>query len=140
MPSHEIVKKAELYRAARYLGVGLVNTGFGYAVFAVTYGLTRSHVLAVVVGTVCGVVFNYFSTGRLVFANRGLRALPAFCVGYGVVLAANLAIMEGLVRVHTPPLLAQAIATPFLVVLGYFINAAVVFRAAPAGVSAPRAG
>jgi putative flippase GtrA len=122
------LSRSEGRRFVAFLGVGLVNTAFGYGVFTATEVVSGSPRLAVVAGNTLGVLFNYLSTGRLVFANRGLRALVPFVLGYGIVLAVNLAAVEALIRGGIGPFAAQAIALPWLVALAYAINRLVVFR------------
>lgn len=122
------VLRREGRRLASFVAVGLLNTGFGYGVFAATDLATGSPRLAVVAANTLGVLFNYLTTGRLVFANRGLRALVPFVLGYGVVLGVNLVVVEALLRCGVAVLVAQAIAMPWLVLLSYAINRLVVFR------------
>jgi putative flippase GtrA len=114
-------------RVLRFVVVGVFNTGFGYAVFVALYLLTHQRQWSLVAATVIGMVFNFFTTGRIVFANRGLRTLPLFVLGYGLVLAANLLLLEGLVRVGASPILAQALSLPLVVVLSYAVNRYLVF-------------
>jgi len=126
--------RRESRRFGAFLAVGLVNTIFGYGVFVLIDLFSDSVRLAVVLSTTVGVLFNYLTTGRLVFANRGLRALAPFVMGYGVVLIANLIFVDELVRHGLHGWVAQALALPWLVVLSYSINRFVVFRS-PGGAS-----
>ena len=111
----------------RFVIVGGLNTLFGYALFSAFYLLSHHRQLSLVAATIIGVLFNYFTTGRLVFANRGYRFLIPFCLGYGVVLGANMIALEVLSRLGVPTLAAQAISLPAMVVLSYVINRYVVF-------------
>src|SRR4051794_31535961 len=77
-------------RFIRFLAVGALNTAFGYGVFAVVYLATARHNLAVVVATGLGILFNFATTGRLVFGNRSWRKLLPFALAYGAALALNL--------------------------------------------------
>src|SRR4051794_16854283 len=52
-----------------FLAVGILNTAFGYGVFAGLYLLGGSHRVSIVIATGFGVVFNYFTMGRLVFTG-----------------------------------------------------------------------
>ncbi len=114
-------------RLARFLLVGGLNTLFGYALFTAFYLTSHARQPSLIAATVVGAVFNFFTTGNLVFGNRGYRALVPFVLGYGVVLLANMALLEGLARAGVPTLLAQAISLPFMVLLSYAVNRYMVF-------------
>jgi putative flippase GtrA len=99
------MRMAEL---ARFGFAGMVNTVFGFAVYAgfVIAGLPPG--VALLLATVAGVFFNFVSFGRLAFRRLEARRLPRFLAAYAVIYAANLALLES-VRRLTPlgPILAQ---------------------------------
>ena len=115
-------------RIILFLLVGMLNTVVGYGLFAGLLLATQSHRIALVIATVLGVLFNFFSTGRIVFDNRSGKALLPFIFGYAVTLGVNFALLEVLVRMGINPLLAQAACLPVVVVLGYWINSRIVFK------------
>lgn len=55
----------------KFLGVGIVNTIVEYAIYAVLIIFGLPYLAALFIATVMGVIFNYFSIGRLVFKSRG---------------------------------------------------------------------
>ena len=67
--------------------VGGVNTAFGFAVFAgfILLGLPRE--LAVFLGLICGILFNFKTTGTIVFKNKDNRLIFRF---FGVYLSTYL--------------------------------------------------
>jgi putative flippase GtrA len=117
-----LIRWAAAQRAIRFLVVGGLNTVFGYGLFALFYLVSHQRQPSLIASTVLGVMFNYFTTGRLVFANKGFRAMLPFFAGYGVVLLANMAALEIFARLGVPALLGQAIALPLMVALSYLIN------------------
>jgi putative flippase GtrA len=119
---------AERRRIATFVVVGVLNTAFGYALFAALYLMLQSHRAAAVLAYAGGVLFNYFSTGRLVFDSRNFRALVPFILGYLVILGLNLLLLEILVGWGVNALAAQALSLPPLVVASYLINSRIVFR------------
>ena len=84
-------------RFVRFLIVGGFNTAFGFAVFAVVYAISNSHHSAIVIGTLVGIAFNFFTTGSVVFGNRSAGAALPFVLGYGVVLILNLLLADLLI-------------------------------------------
>src|SRR5215204_2319312 len=68
-----------------FLAVGILNTAFGYGVFAALYFIGVSHRIAIVIATGAGIGFNYFTTGRLVFTGFGVWTFVRFVLTYAVV-------------------------------------------------------
>ena len=56
---------------ARFIAVGHLNTIVGYAFYGILILLNVPYLAALLVATIAGVIFNYFSIGRLVFRSRG---------------------------------------------------------------------
>ena len=54
----------------RFLMVGGINTLFGYSVYALLLFLNFHYSLAAIVSTFFGILFNFKTTGRLVFLNN----------------------------------------------------------------------
>ena len=118
-------------RPLRFIAIGIVNTIFGYAVFAGFYQASGSHRLSIIGATIVGVSFNFFTTGRIVFGSSNNRLILRFFAGYAISLGANLVLLEILVRLGVNALVAQLISLPPVVVLTYFVNARLVFRNVP---------
>jgi putative flippase GtrA len=96
----------------KFVAIGIVNTIFGYLLYACVYLTTGNYRLATVIATGLGVIFNFFTTGRIVFGNTGSALIFRFIAGYAVSLTANLTLLERLTRAGTAALLAQVICLP----------------------------
>lgn len=75
----------------RYLKAGLVNTVFGYALYALLLALGLRMFVAQIVATIIAISFNYFSYSRYVFAGQRpakLRFLLSYGSNYLIGLAA----------------------------------------------------
>lgn len=113
----------------RFLLVGALNTAFGYGVFAALVLSNMDSGLALLCATLAGIIFNFFTTGGLVFrAAPGPVQFLRFFALYAVLYALNLACLKGLEALHLHPLAAQAILLPLFVIISYFLNKHVVFR------------
>lgn len=91
---------AALPRLARFFIIGGVNTVFGYSAYAALLFIGFHYAAAAFIGTVAGVLFNYFMTGRFVFepvARGGL--LVRFVVVYAVLYGFNVAALAVLQNV-----------------------------------------
>lgn len=123
----DLARAAAASRPVRFLVVGVFNTLFGYSVFALLTFVTHQPPLSLAISYVIGAAFNYFTTGRLVFAAKGFGAFLPFVMGYVIVLAVNLVGQAGLHAMGVSPLVNQAVLLPFVVVLSYVVNRYVVF-------------
>lgn len=105
----------------RFVGTGVVNTIFGYAVYAALILLGLPYLTALLVATVLGVAFNYFSFGRMVFdGHMNGRVFSKFLLAYSLIYAVN----AGLLHLFTVswglgPYLGQLGCIPFSVLLGW---------------------
>ena len=88
----------DLHRFTKFLLVGLLNTAFGYAVFALFYAVTGSYRVAVIPATCIGVIFNFVTTGRLVFDNRRLWLFVPFVAGYAAIAVFNILCLDAVTR------------------------------------------
>lgn len=90
-----IIKKLSNHRVVKFLCVGLLNTAFGYSVYAALVYVGIHYSLALLIATILGVIFNYFSFGRILFQGRGgLIVFGKFVTAYGTVYFFNAFILE----------------------------------------------
>lgn len=75
---HEFVRP----KFIRFVLVGGLNTAFGYGVYCLMIFIGLPYVWATLVSQVLGVLFNFFTTGTLVFDNRDKRLLLRFVMNY----------------------------------------------------------
>lgn len=112
-----------LPKVARFLATGLLNTAFGYGIYAALVLAGMPYLPALVLATILGVVFNYFSFGRLAFkAKTDAAGMPRFFGAYGVALAFNAALLWGAHNaLGLGPLLAQLVCIPPTVVVTFLL-------------------
>ena len=117
-------------RLFRFLCTGVVNTAFGYAVYYVLLRLTDRPLVALTLGTIIGVIFNFFTIGGLVFKSRDPRLLVRFFASYGVVYLYNLIALSLLGRWGVDPALGGLLILPGAVTLSWLLNSKFVFAGA----------
>jgi putative flippase GtrA len=83
----------DMARFIKFLFVGFINTVFGYGVFALLLFLGLHYALASLFGTILGVIFNFFTTGRLVFQNTDNLLIFKFIGVYAIVYLINLLLL-----------------------------------------------
>lgn len=114
----------------RFILVGLLNTAFGYAVYALLLWVGLPPQPALVISFAIGVAWNYFTTARLVFRATGFGKLPAYLAAYLTVYAANALALQFALSRGADPFVAQAILTPAAAILS-FVLLSRVFRKTP---------
>ena len=114
-------------RFARFVAVGLLNTAFGYGIFALVIYLGFHYVWASLLSTILGILFNFFATGRLVFNNRDNSRLGRFFCVYGVSFVFGLAGLALLNEMGVDIYIAGLILIPPSAVLTYVLNRLFVF-------------
>lgn len=114
----------------RFLLVGGLNTAFGYGVFALLVLAGVHYAAAALLGTVLGVLFNFRTTGRIVFGSRDDRLLLRFSLVYAITYAVNVAALKAAKSAGVPILLAGAVLTLPVSLLAFSLQRALVFREA----------
>lgn len=118
----------------RFLAVGVVNTATGYAVFALLFLLleNRVHYLGIaLLAHAISVCIAFANHRYLVFRSQApwVGEFVRFNLSLVGMLAVGLAALYVLVDLGgLYPLLAQAIATPFIVALTYLVHRFFSFR------------
>lgn len=112
---------------ARFLVAGGVNTLFGFAVYGATIAIGAATWLALLSGTVAGIVFNFFTTGGYVFRALSPTRFYRFIICYLFVYGVNLGLLELLSVWISNKTLSQFILTFPMAILSYFLMARFVF-------------
>ena len=126
-----IVKK---HRFVRFLLVGVINTLFGYLAFSTLILLGLNYKYAVLLATILGVLFNFKTTGRLVFGSKNNKLMFRFVLVYVVTFLLNvemLRIVDAIdigIEQKTKMLIAGAILVFPLAVISFILMKLFVFR------------
>ena len=81
----------------RFIAVGVVNTLFGYGIYAVLIFVGLHYMNAVLFATIAGVLFNFKTIGHYVFESHDRSLLLKFFMVYGIVYGINI----GLIRLFS---------------------------------------
>jgi putative flippase GtrA len=121
----------EARRFTMFLLVGGLNTLVGYGFFVALHAAGLPPTPAVIGATILGVLFNFMSTGRIVFASSDASLLPRFLAVYAVQCAINIVSLRILTAAGLNVLVAQAVIVGVLAVLTFLAMKKFVFRSAP---------
>ena len=124
-PAPASPRMAAVLLLLRFGVVGLLNTAFGYAVFAVLVLAGIWSGAALVASTTAGVAFNFQTSRRLVFRSRGrlLRFVGLYCA----VLALNWSALRALHWTGLNDLRSQALLVLPLAAISFAAQRTFVF-------------
>ena len=107
----------------KFLSAGILNTVFGYSIYAFFLFINTPYLLALFAATIAGIIFNYFTFGRMVFHGRdGRFILGKFVIAYALIYGVNAAILGVLTIVFfMSPYLGQAICIMVSVFLSWLL-------------------
>jgi SAM-dependent methyltransferase/putative flippase GtrA len=111
----------------RFVVVGVFNTLFGLAIYAL-FALTPMPTwLVLICSTAAGIAFNFATTGGIVFRDLGLARLPRFLLVYGVVYVAYLLLIKWLSPAAGGRIGAMALVIVPVSALNYVLQSRFVF-------------
>ena len=84
-----LIKQIWSIRLVRFLVIGAVNTAFSYLIYALLVLIGLHYSLATLISTVLGIIFNFFTTGRIVFRNMDNRRFIRFILVYAFTYLVN---------------------------------------------------
>lgn len=111
----------------RFMVAGGVNTLFGFVVYSLSIAAGMAVWLALLIGMLLGIVFNFFTTGGYVFRELSPARFPRFVLCYLLVYFINLELIELTLTLLNNKILSQAILVLPMAILSYFLMARFVF-------------
>jgi len=110
-----------------FLLVGALNTLFGYSTYAFLLFIGLHYTLAAFLATCAGVLFNFKTTGRIVFQNTKNSLLFKFILVYAVLYVINIAILKFFLLIGINAYWGGAICILPMALLGFLLNKHLVF-------------
>jgi putative flippase GtrA len=113
-----------------FLVAGVLNTIFGYSVYAGLLYIEAPYLIALFIATVAGVIFNYFSFGRMVFQGKNSwLAFGKFIIAYAIIYGVNAVFLQTLTnKFLLSPYLGQMICIPLSVILSWVLMSYWVYK------------
>lgn len=124
-------KRDSLRSFALFLFVGVLNTLVGYGLFAALVFAGMVPELSLLFATVLGVAFNFFTTGKIVFADNGSKRFVRFVAVYAGVYALNAIALRLLIMTGIPAVVGQSLLLPITVLLTFVALRTYVFQGKP---------
>jgi len=104
-----------------------LNTMFGWALYALTVYLGVVPWLALIISTVLGVAFNFFTLGGYAFRDLSKQRLPRYLAAYGLLYICNVISLEVLRGWVPSPIWAQLVLAPVMACLSFLMMSRWVF-------------
>lgn len=111
----------------RFLIAGGFNSLFGWLVYSAAILLGAPPWLALIIGIVMGIGFNFVTLGGYAFRDMTLARLPRFVLTYGFIYVVNLVCLTLLQRWIEQPILGQLVLTPLMAMVSYVVLSRMVF-------------
>lgn len=116
-------------RFVRFLFIGALNTLFGYALYAFLVFIGIRYDWARVIAIIMGIIFNFFTTGRIVFKNRDNWLIVRFVLVYAVTMSLDVFVLKRLVEhIHINQYIAGALITIPIALLSFLLNSIFTFK------------
>jgi len=115
------------FEQIRFIAVGILNTIFGYSVYALLIFLSVDYKVSIFIATMVGAVFNFFSIGQIVFYNKSISPLLLFFLAFSLIYIINVELMKALLSIWPHKYAGQALLLPALAALSFGLNKYFVF-------------
>ena len=112
----------------RFLFVGGINTLFGYGIFSLMVYLSLNYILAALLATIAGIIFNFHTVGSIVFNDRRYSLLARFILVYFTGYGLNVIGICFLMKYIDNTYISAAILVMPLAVIMFCLNRMFVFR------------
>jgi len=112
----------------KFLFVGGLNTVFGYSAFALFIFWGLYYPFAVIISTILGVLFNFKTTGKLVFNNSKNNLLFKFIGVYGIICFLNIMFLRVFEIFKVNMYFAGAVLVLPMAILSFGLNKKFVFK------------
>ena len=108
--------------------VALLNTAFGYAIYALFIWLGLHYTLATLLSTIIGVLFNFKTYGVLVFKNKSNKLIFKFILVYIFLYLCNIGGIAALKLCGLSSYIAGLVMIVPIGLLGYLLNKKLVYE------------
>jgi putative flippase GtrA len=112
----------------RFLLVSVLNTLFGYSLFALFLYFGLPYPFALLISTIVGILFNFKTIGRLVFKNNNNILIFKFISVYGITYLVNLGGLALLKSIEINTYLSGALLLIPIGFLSFILNKIFVFK------------
>ncbi len=122
-----LIKETLKNRFIIFLIVGGINTLFGYGIFCLFIFIGINYAVAALLATVCGVLFNFKTYGKIVFRSNDNKLIFRFFIVYGILYLFGVTILT-ILKPYYSIYLIQAVFLIPMALLSFLMNKNMVFK------------
>ena len=112
----------------KFILVGILNTMFGYGVWALLIFVGLHYAIATILSTIIGVLFNFKTTGYLVFRNKDNKLLWKFIQIYILTTGLNILGLKYAKMAEINLYFAGLFLTGIMAIISFLMQKYYVFR------------
>ncbi len=112
----------------KFILVGILNTLFGYFIFACLLFCGLHYAVAVVLGTIIAILFNFKTTGKIVFKNNDNKLIFRFITLYAMISIVNIGFLKIAKILDINLYIAAFFLTGFMAIISFLVNKNWVFK------------
>ena len=112
----------------RFVFVGCLNTAFGMGVYCLCIFVGCPYYLATLISNVLGMLFNFKTTGTLVFKNNNNKLIIRFVMCYLLVYVINTLFVKSFILLGINDYYSGIIATPITALCSYILLKKLVYN------------
>lgn len=112
----------------KFLVVGILNTIFGYSVYAILIWIGAPYFVAATGSTILGVLFNFKSIGSIVFKSKDNSKIIPFIMVYTALYMFNIIGLAFMAHEGFDSYMSGIIVIFPLAIISYLVNSRFVFK------------
>ena len=112
----------------KFIIIGILNTLFGYCTFAILLFAGIHYSTAVILSTIAGILFNFKTTGNLVFHNNDNQLIFKFIAVYALTCGIGIIILKFANILSINLYFAGLVSTGLCAIITFILNKNWVFK------------
>jgi putative flippase GtrA len=112
----------------RFIIIGLINTIFGYSIYAILIFVGLTYFYAIGLSTIIGIIFNFKTIGRYVFKSKSNYLIFRFFGVYLFIFIINCVLIKTFINLGLNAYLAGATTVLPMAILSFILNKYFVFN------------
>lgn len=112
----------------KFIAVGVLNTVFGYSLFAILLAFKINYIFALALSTIAGILFNFKTFGKIVFSSNDNKRIFKFILVYALVYIINICGISFFVFGGKSPLVGGAVMLIPCALISFILQKKVVYN------------
>lgn len=123
-----VISRKNRSQLIRFILVGMLNTGFAYAIYVILLLVGLNYQMANLGALVLGVLFSFRTQGHIVFNNANWRLFGKYLVAWAAIYLINITIIGGLLNFGINAYIGGILALPTTAAMSFVVQKYFVFE------------